>query len=355
MGINHGGSLRRGEKEMRRTWVMLSLALLVAAFAMTATAGTALATGSTVRVTPTEDLAAVVASSPQNTRFVLEDGTYAPSATVVPKAGDSFAGNQSDSSRPLVTGSGKLTRVFDVSSPGVRFTGIAITGSHGAESCEPGCGKAVAVRGGEATFWSVRVYGNPNQGITATKGAVVRVLHSRLDHNGSYPFTILDKNSPTDRSSSAGVKAVGGSKLVVDDSRVDHNYWNALWTDNRAAFVRVTDSTIEDNGKTGVQIEISDGGAILRNRFFQNGHLDEPIWTTRAGLLVSNSSHVNVSGNSFVENANHGVANTDNGREPGLHDVEEWSNTFRANASTPMGGCRRPRDVVYCHDNRFLG
>jgi hypothetical protein len=162
----------------------------------------------------------------------------------------------------------------------------------------------------------------------------------------------MDRDDPGDRASSAGIKAVEGSRLIVDDSRVDHNYWNGLWSDNQVRKILVTDSTIEENGKTGVQVEVSHAGAIRRNTFLHNGYLNEDVPTTRAGLLVSNSSHVNAAGNTFKRNRDKGFASTRNGRFPGLYDVEVWNNLFDGNVED-ADGCDRPDKIVYCHDNTF--
>ena len=44
----------------------------------------------------------------------------------------------------VITGSDKLTRVFEISVPSVSLDNVVVTGAHGAESCEPGGGQAIS-------------------------------------------------------------------------------------------------------------------------------------------------------------------------------------------------------------------
>lgn len=328
---------------------MIAAMLLVCAGGFFACAGsftTASCEGK--QVYPGSDLAAIARDNPQGTTFCLHDGLYEPSAMVVPKQGQRYSGIYSDGSKPIVDGRDRLPRVFDIppEAPGVALEGITITGSTGGDDCEPGCGSGVKVRAIDTTMTDVRLTGNPNQGAAVQSYASLTFLDGEVDNNGSYSFTLMDRDDGKEPSASAGIKSIG--KLTVRRSHFHHNYWNQIWCDELAGPLVVTGSTVEDGGKTGIQFETCHGPSVIRGNTVQrNGNLGEDVSSRRGGILLLAPRGIEVADNTVSRNQENGILVKKNYRQE-ISRVSVHHNTLRYNTllGCSLGGVRCEANVT---------
>lgn len=284
-------------------------------------------------VYPSQDLASVAASSPDGTTFCIHDGTYSISSPVKVGNKDRFIGVYNDSTRPEVKTT-KALQVFNAnSSSGAVIEGLKISGAVGGNYCEPGCGQGI--RGGnKLTVRDAWITGNKNNGIGGA-GSGLLVENSTIDRNGSYSFTILDGG----KSSAAGIKSAQ-SPLTVRNSTISNNYWSGVWCDIDCDALTVEGSTITGNGKAGIQDEVSEGPALIRNNMIKgNGVL--PAAQYHVGLLISNSANIDVYGNTFGGNVDHGIQVIESSRPPDVRNVRIHNNTMNGDtiASNSKVGC----------------
>jgi hypothetical protein len=290
------------------------------------------------QVYPDQDLAQVAADSPKGTTFCMHDGTYNVSVPVRVEGNDRFIGLYNDPTRPAVVTT-KAQQVFNAGpSDGAVIEGLRISGAVGGNHCEPACGRGI--QGGKnLTVRNVRITGNMNNGIGGTSTGL-RVENSRIDHNGSYSFTLLDGHPST----AAGIKS-SQTSLTVVNSRIDNNYWNGVWCDNDCEAVTVKDSTITGNGKAGIHAEILSGPAVFSgNTIIGNGTLADA--NHPSGLLIVSSSNVDAYNNTFGNNRQHGVRILDDGRAPGIKNVEIRENAVNGDT---LHGCEL--SGVSCQNN----
>ena len=321
-----------------RVAVLMSAVVLAVAFAaslVNAPHAEAAVSCSGKDVYPSQDLASVAKNSAAGTTFCVHDGTYSVSSPVKVEDKDRFIGVYTDSTRPTIKTS-KALQVFDAGgSDGAVIEGLMISGAVGGNYCEPGCGQGI--RGGDnLTVRNARLTNNKNNGIGGA-GPGLLVENSVVDRNGSYSFTILDGGS----SSAAGIKSAQDG-LTVRNSRITDNYWSGVWCDGFCEKLTVEGSTITGNGKAGIQDEISVGPAIIRNNRIQgNGVLSGAQY--HVGLLISNSANVDVYGNTFGKNVDHGIQVIEHDRldAPEVTNVVIHDNTMNGDtiASNSKVGC----------------
>ncbi|WP_165874366.1 right-handed parallel beta-helix repeat-containing protein [Rubrobacter taiwanensis] len=296
-------------------------------------------------VYPGQDLAAIAASMPAGTTYCIHDGRYDIVEPIKAKSGDTFWGVYSDSTRPIIRTDSAEYIIYTRGANGVTVRNLTVKGAVGGHYCKPDCGRGIGGGGRDLHIINVRATGNANQGVGgAGPGLVIR--NSRLDHNGSPPFTRVEGGAV----SAAGVKSVNSFKVI--NSRIDNNLWVGVWCDiecgdggasGTAQFV-VRGSTITDNGKAGIHYEISSGPAIVVNNTIQrNG------WWERAnrhtGLLVVASENLLARNNRFGGNVKYGFEAVSD------HRGELKNITFRDNFlnGDALKGCRAP--VVRCRAN----
>jgi hypothetical protein len=129
-----------------------------------------------------------------------------------------------------------------------------------------------------------------------------------------------------------GSKWVGTSHLTVRNNHVHDNAGSGLWTDVDNINTLYENNRVERNSTTGIVHEIS-YDAVIRNNVIRHNGWDHPIqgdvWG--AGILIDQSTNVEVYGNSLKDNA------------AGITAVQqpEGSGAY---------GLRETRDL-YVHDN----
>lgn len=353
---------------------ILRLLLIVGAFALASVAESEAQATCDRTVNAGQDLGVLAANCPAGTDFVVS-GDYHPVSGArnlhgVPvQDGDTFTGRTTASvPRPRVVGTEGVRRIFNVKGAGnVVFRGLDWTGAKGNDLCEPGCGSGITgVADGPILIVDSRIHHNPNAGVSVTNIRVT-VKNSELDNNGSPGFTLVDpcaagqtncKNGHGP-SSAAGIKVLGGlsgnGALVLENSRVHHNLWNGIWTDEAAANATITGNTVENNGKTGMLVELTKRGLVAGNVFRENGY--DPLSGTlpRAGLFVSESQNITVRDNTISYNRRVGFIAKENVRPERLYNVDFFGNRLYSNEPLQEEGCGLPDAIVDCRDNEMSG
>lgn len=125
-----------------------------------------------------------------------------------------------------------------------------------------------------------------------------------------------------------GVKWVRSRQIVARRNRVHDNRGPGLWTDGSCVDVRLERNVVERNEGPGILHEIGYAAAITGNVVRRNG-FGEAGWLDGAGIVVSSSRDVVISGNTVTRNRNGiGIIMTDRGPpSPGMppHEVEDVS------------------------------
>ena len=232
-------------------------------------------------LTPGEDLTRAAANCAGSTVFTIKDGSYKLSGPIDVNSGDTFKGVYFDGTRPIINANGAHSAFSVVRTNGVTISGLNITGAKGGDYCEPGCGSGIKGRGTNLHVANVRIHHNPNQGI-GNPGDGFLLENSEIDHNGSYSFTIMDRNNGKEPSSAAGIKTLNSG--TFRNNNIHDNYWIGIWCDEVGGPTVATGNRIYNNGKAGIQLETCVGGAVKNNSVIHNGHLNADVPTTRAGI-----------------------------------------------------------------------
>lgn len=270
--------------------------------------GTPLASAETCAptITPGESIAQVAASCPGGTTFTIKDGAYKLSGPVNADSRDTYRGSYSDGSRPTINANGAKAAFLVGNTNGVQILGLDITGAKGGDYCEPGCGSAIMGDGTNLHVTNVRLHNNLNQGI-GNPGAGFILEDSEIDHNGSYSFTILDRNSGKEPSSSAGIKVVAGSATLTNN-KIHDNYWIGIWCDQGAGPMVAKGNNIYNNGKVGIQYETCKGPSEIKNNTItHNGYISASTPTPKAGILGQDPQELEVAYNTITDHPQHGV------------------------------------------------
>ncbi len=157
----------------------------------------------------------------------------------------------------------------------------------------------------------------------------------------------------------------GGSKFALTQGLVVrnvHSHDNAgpgLWTDVNNSGTLYENNLVEDNTDAGIFHEISYNAVIRGNTVRRNG-FGTRFWLYGAGILVSASANVEVSGNLVEDNYN-GIGAVMQSRGTGPLGVHEVSNLYvhdnRVRMPTGASGLAQDvGDLSYftSHNNRFL-
>lgn len=316
---------------VKRT-LMLAMALTLALLALATSGerGSAATSCTGKHVYEGANLASVAAGAPSGTTFCVHQGTYRVSQPVIAQSGDRFVGVYPTFPRPTVITS-QARQVFNAGgSTGATISGLRIEGAVGDESCQPLCGRGIS-GGTNLTVDDVRATNNKNQGIGGAESGLL-VKNSEIDHNGSSPFA-----RQTGGETAAGVKSA--NSFTIQNSHIHDNYWAGVWCDDNCGTMRVEGSTLTGNGKAGIHTEISVGGTagqVIRNNTIKgNGHFGS--WSLEAGLLINSVRDVQVYGNAFGNNRDHGIRVVEDGRWPVTGNVSIRDNTRNGDL---LDGCR---------------
>lgn len=309
-----------------------------------------------VPVYPGESIQAKVDANPAGTTFLLRAGMYAQQ-TVVPKTGDAFVGD----SGAVLDGGGTASYAFwlgDVKPypSDVRIQGLEI------RAYNPPLAFAPVRAGGHlpadgSRGWTVienYIHHNAMGGVRV--GHLTTVRDNRILYNGmsgvmgvgdsivvegnelaynNYQHTV----DPT--WGGAGMKLTETRWAVIRGNFSHHNTGAGLWTDINNIYTVYENNRVEDNTHAGIFHEISYQAVIRNNQVARNGFGSQG-WLFGAGILISESPDVEVTGNTVTDNAV-GIAGKQQVRgepaEYGPHVLERlWVHDNTVILTTPHPG-----------------
>jgi parallel beta-helix repeat protein len=129
-----------------------------------------------------------------------------------------------------------------------------------------------------------------------------------------------------------GMKVTHTHNVVVEGNDIHDNYGHGIHFDLDTFDNRIEGNQVHDNARMGIHYELSEGGTISDNDVYNNGWTT-PDWYRGGGIVLQNSSSVEVYNNTVAWNADGIVVwNLDReGTEWDLvHDVYVHDNTILA-------------------------
>jgi parallel beta-helix repeat protein len=121
-----------------------------------------------------------------------------------------------------------------------------------------------------------------------------------------------------------GAKFIGSLGMQIRNNYVHDNDGPGLWGDIDNRNMLFENNTCEDNGWSGIYYEVSYGATIRGNVVRRNGGAF-PDWIWGAGILVSASSNVEVTGNVLEDNYD-GIGGVQQARGAGQYGPYELNN-----------------------------
>lgn len=202
---------------------------------------------------------------------------------------------------------------------------------------------AIDSQGGKS--WVVR-----NNEVRYTQGAGIcfhskaQVVSNHVHHNGQIGICGVGRDAVVRDNEIAfnntkqfdwyweagGSKFVETQGLLVKGNYVHNNIGPGLWTDHENTDTTYADNLVEGNWGAGIFHEISYGATIRDNVVRNNAHRVQGVgnlWWGGAGILVGNSSDVEVYGNTLADN-NGGIGIIQSNRGAGTRGAFESSNVF---------------------------
>jgi parallel beta-helix repeat protein len=277
----------------------------------------------TVNVHPGEDIAGIVASSPNWTKFIFAPGTYR-NLSIKPKDGQQFIGNVDVNGNlvSILDGGGSTPQAFQPTGSNSNLVKHFII-----QHYAPPLNWPTISLGGKGIIDDNEVRYNATGGIGVPSNG--QVLDNWTHHNGQYGITggavgCLIEGNEIDHNNAAhyqitiagGTKFSGAQGLTVNNNYVHDNYGPGLWCDHYCQNNTFDSNHTSNNLGAGIAIEISHGAAITNN-LVENEGLTAVGGSPRAGIVAMASDNVTVSGNrvSNCWNAIIGV-NYDRGVDP---------------------------------------
>ena len=293
-----------------------------------------------VKVRANARLASVFDRHGAGTTFCLARGNYTVTKKVLLDPGDRVVGAGRDAT--TIQAAPGIDVMFDYyhsdTNGLVTFKRLSVGGANRPrdEDCNDSCG-AVMLANVRIHAIGVRCFGN---GTTCFGGGAhdIVVRKFECDGNGWHP-----DSRKSDFQSASCIKLNQGGSFTMTDSYVHDNYWDGIWCDycDHVAFV-IRDSTLVRNGRSGIVWEVSgdavegDHALIKNNKIRNNGWNTDPPPSYWAGIIISDSSNIEIVGNTFGGN--------DDG-SGGTRAIDVYDGTRNP---TPMHD-------VYIHDNVLHG
>ena len=271
-----------------------------------------------VTVKPGDDLWALSTYSPEGTVFLLQPGVYR--VEVEPRSRQQFiaAGpgvvlDGGNGSFPIYAFNGNTHDARGVVLRGLEITGYPTQIQLG----------AVLAPGG----WIIEdteIHHNRHGGVNLGPGSVIR--RSSIHHNGQIGVkaegdgVVVEDNEIAYNNhlgafdpnfEAGGSKFINTTNLILRRNYVHHNGGPGLWADGNAYLTTYEENVIEDNTGPGIFHEISYDAVIRNNRIDRNG-----FGFIGGGMVIANSSNVEVYGNILVGN-NGGIRAGDDNRGSG--------------------------------------
>lgn len=227
-----------------------------------------------------------------------------------------------------------IPHAFSGSAAGVVIRGVVI--EKYATPAQQGALQGNATSGWTVEDSEIRL----NHGIGLRTGDGMRVLRSRIHHNGQMGIggsgdAVLVEGNEIDHNNTLGFDPAweaGGSKFVRTDGLVlrgnvsHHNHGHGLWTDIDNVNTLYEANRLEDNTRSGIFHEISYRAVIRGNVARRNGGAGA-AWVDGAGILVNSSRDVEIYENVVDGNLN-GIAAVQSARGAGAHGAYELANLY---------------------------
>lgn len=305
-------------------------------------------------INPGESIQGKVNANPAGTAFRIKAGTHRRQ-TIVPKSGNQFIGEpgavlDGENTTEYAFHYGRGTASYPSN---VRIRGLVITRYR----TRPQFG---AVTAGDSTGREGRDWVVEDNEISRNAGVAVRIasgmqlLRNSLHHNGQagvsgVGHSVLVEGNEIAFNNPArafdyeweagGAKFVLTDSLIVRDNHIHDNIGPGLWTDIENINTLYEGNRIENNADVGIYHEISYRATIRNNTIRGNGwdRLGRlMIWGRGAGILISASTNVDITGNIVAGNAQ-GITAFQQNRGSGrfgvhrLANILVWSNTIEMN------------------------
>jgi parallel beta-helix repeat protein len=266
------------------------------------------------RVFPGEDLAGLARNQPVNTVFVLAPGVYRRQS-IKPKFAQSFIGEPG----AILDGENQTQYAFYGSADDVILRGLEIK-----NYVTPDFNAAIEIsdpaeQSNKGLRWvleNLTVHHNRSHGINLGNDTVVR--NSQIHSNGLVGIggrdiggglvensVIRDNNlrNAYPDYHGGGIKLTNANGTTIRGNEVLRNTMVGLWCDNACNNWLVENNIVRDHygsPGTGIHFEIS-AGATIRNNFIEGCGRPSVAWAWGAGVQVSTSSDVTVTGNEIKD------------------------------------------------------
>ncbi|GJG87402.1 hypothetical protein tb265_25830 [Gemmatimonadetes bacterium T265] len=309
-----------------------------------------------VPVYPGDNIQAKVDANPAGTTFVFRAGTYVQQ-TVVPKSGDAFVGD----SGAVLDGGGAAQYAFWLGDAtpypsNVRIQGLEIRGYNPPQAFAPVRAGGHLPADGSRGWTVVGNYIHHNAMGGVRVGHLTTVRDNRIFYNGMSGVmgvgdSIVVENNELAYNNyqrtvdpawgGAGMKLTETRWAVIRGNFAHHNTGAGLWTDINNIYTLYENNRVEDNTHAGIFHEISYQALIRNNQVARNGFGSQG-WLFGAGILISESPDVEVTGNTVADNAV-GIAGKQQVRgepaEYGPHSLERlWVHGNTVTLSAPHAG-----------------
>jgi hypothetical protein len=154
-------------------------------------------------------------------------------------------------------------------------------------------------------------------------GRDVLVEGNEISYNNTAGF------GPGEQAEAGAAKFVATEGLVVRGNHSHHNHGPGFWTDIDNVGTTYEDNVVEDNDWRGIFHEISYAAVIRYNTVRRNGfHFPGVLFPfDGAGILVSNSSGVEIYGNTVEDNLN-AIMGREEERGSGSHGPYHTTNMY---------------------------
>jgi len=315
-----------------------------------------------IRLAAGADLQAQIIANPAGTRFLLAPGIYQPDE-LQPRPGNWIVGEPGaifDGGNSIRFAIRNKDRIADVVLQGIEVRNYVPQRSFGAIDMTtyrwrvPGDDGFDTADYGPSINWYLSdlwVHHNDGEGIVVGSGVVLENVRSTdntwLGIGGHGDGIVIDGGVVARNSISAleegelnwhsgGMKITVAKNVLIRNVHVTDNYGLGIWLDISVQNARIEHNLIENNAGIGIFYEISYAGDIRNNVVRNNALQDERTWFWPAGILVTSSTGVDVTGN-HVSGSPVGIAVADTRIEraddwftvpPGLRGPEPYRAAF---------------------------
>lgn len=284
---------------------------------LTVVAATSVPAGPVVTLSPGQSIQSAVNNNAAGTVFVLPAGTYSQQS-VIPKSGDVFYGQPG----AILDGGGVTPYAIWVGTStsipsNVRVHGLIVRNyntdvQYGAISAG-GDKAALGSRGWVVDSCEIR--DNAAGGIRL--GHLMKIVGNNIHHNnqigivGLGDSTLIENNEIAFNNyrkaytmgwEAGGVKFLKSRGTTLRSNYVHDNMGPGLWADTDVWDALYENNRVENNGGEGIFHEVSYRAIIRNNRVSGNG-FGTFGWLYGAGIMVSTSQDVEVTGNTVIDNA----------------------------------------------------